>query len=67
MQAGMQKVQTCILKPLLTQQPLEFLLLFSFFFLTVILSYGAAVHVNCSVASFQSSDLTVQMSPSTWQ
>jgi len=30
MQAGVQKVQTSILKPLLTQQPLEFLLLFSF-------------------------------------
>lgn len=28
MQAGVQKVQTSILKPLLTQQPLEFLLLF---------------------------------------
>lgn len=38
-----------------------------FSFLTVILSYCAAEHVNCSVASFQSSDFTVQMSCSTWQ
>lgn len=31
------------------------------------LSYCAAEHVNSSVASFQSSDFTGQMSPSTWQ
>lgn len=41
--------------------------LFLFFFLTVILPHCAAEHVNCSVASFQRGDFTVQMSGSTWQ